>query len=194
MDRQALTSISPFKGSFMFCSLRVFASAMLFVFMMSLGQFALAQFGETPSDDSADAVPATEAPAVAEKPALCQGVWAVPESAVTEGSFTAWTEPRNPRPGEKYTIIVQVKGLKGLEKFPICDLSGTVTGTDGYKDYFGGPSQEGFMPIKDQTVRLPVLTVPGAAQLVKDVIHINSKLLNEKQQLEIRFLPPSGKP
>lgn len=150
-------------------------------------QTALAQFGIGPSEFTANGQPSKHSPAVAEKPSPCDSI---PDGAVTKGSFTAWTEPQNPQPGQRYTIVVQIKGLENLERFPRCDLSGTVIGTDGYKDSFGGPTEHGDFPVKDQTVRLPVEVVPGAAELVKDTIQIKSKLLNEEQQIEINFLQP----
>ena len=121
------------------------------------------------------------APAIAEKP--CNSV---PASAITKGSFTVWTEPKDPKPGQQYRIMVEVKVSEKLDKYPRCDISGSVLGTDGYKDYFGGPTEPGYYGVKDQRVRFEVM-VPGAAQLVEDVIEIKSKLLKEEHEIKLEF-------
>jgi hypothetical protein len=155
---------------------------LLFFVPTNQSQFVQAQFGTGPL--AAKEAPPQHSPAIAEKASPCSGV---PESAVTKGSFTVWTEPEDPKPGEIYKILVQIKVQADLEKFPICDISGSVTGTDGYKDHFGGPNAKGFLPVKNQSVRFEALIVPGAAELVKDFIQIKSQLLKEEQQLEIKF-------
>jgi hypothetical protein len=163
--------------------IRIFSFVMLFVVTTNLphqGQFVQAQFG-------GDSFQGAHPPAIAEKASPCGSLSVVPNSAVTKGSFTVWTEPENPNPGQQYTIMVQIKVLNNLDKYPVCDISGSVTGTDGYKDYFGGPTEKSVLPVKNLNVRLPVLLVPGGSQMVKDVIHIKSKLLKEEQQLEITF-------
>ncbi|HAD58072.1 MAG TPA: hypothetical protein DCG12_02330, partial [Planctomycetaceae bacterium] len=52
----------------------------------------------------------------------------VPEGglAVTKGSFTAWTIPARPRPGENYQIIIEVKLKEGTPRYRLSDLIGTV--------------------------------------------------------------------
>ncbi len=124
-------------------------------------------------------------PAIAEKPPAL--LPSPPKSAVTKGSFTVWTDPQDPKPGKRYAIIVQIKVPKTVKKYPFQDLSGFIVGTDGYKQHFGGPTETGFVPVKKHTVRIKATIVPGAAQLVKDVIQIKSKLLNEEQKIEITF-------
>ena len=110
----------------------------------------------------------------------------IPKQAVTKGSFTVWTEPEDPMPGQQYNIMIQVKLKSNVKKLRRSDIQGSVVGTDGYKDYFGGPTEPGYYTVKDNTVRFQVL-VPGAAQLVKDVINVESELLKEKQQIELVF-------
>ncbi|WP_145265815.1 hypothetical protein [Calycomorphotria hydatis] len=116
--------------------------------------------------------------------------FALPKSgAVTKGSFTAWTIPEDPIPGQNYSIIIQIKLPENLEKklrfFPLRDLSGMVRGTDGYMQRLPGV---GFsrLPIKEGVVQYPIL-VPGAARLVKDKIKVRSKMLQEVQELELEF-------
>ena len=147
--------------------------------------FVAAYQGQSIQAQFSGSGPAKHVPAIAEK--TCGQFARIPEGAVSKGSFTVWTEPNDPKPGEKYIILIEIKNLKDMEKFPRCDLSGSIIGTDGYKDYFGGPNEPGFLPVKNKAVRFEALVVPGAAQLVKDVIQIKSKLLDEEQQLELKF-------
>ena len=55
-----------------------------------------------------------------------------PTYAVRKGSFAAWTVPKDPRPLTPYKIIIQVTLPKDVKKYSKDDLSGMVTGTDGY--------------------------------------------------------------
>ncbi len=111
----------------------------------------------------------------------------MPSRVFTKGSFTVWTEPNDPKPSERYAIIIEVKLDKNTKRYPLRDLSGFVVGTDGYKQHFGGPTEAGYVPVKNNRARLQATIVPGAAQLVKDTITVESKLLEEKQEIEIIF-------
>ncbi len=134
-----------------------------------------------------------------------------PKNAVKAGSFTAWTIPiaenfgekttagDNPRPGQDYHIVIQVKVPTKRNSYSIADLSGKVVGTDGYVQPI--PSQAFFqdedgrmiraklgrrLPIVEGVVQI-IIRVPGAEALVKDTIRIKSKLLKENQTLELIF-------
>lgn len=111
----------------------------------------------------------------------------IPSQAVTKGSFTVWTVPEDPKPGERYMIMIQLKLKNNIKRYPRRDLSGNVVGTDGYKDYFGGPTESGYVTVNGDTVTIEACPVPGAAQLVKDVIKVESKILKEKQTIELVF-------
>ncbi len=113
----------------------------------------------------------------------------VPKGAVAKGSFTVWTVPKDPKPGEQYNIMIQIQLPKTnkLTRIPKSDVKGHIVGTDGYKDYFGGPAEKGFILVKKGKVLLDPIPVPGAQKLVKDIITVESKLLKEKQTLEIVF-------
>ena len=52
--------------------------------------------------------------------------------AVTKGSFTAWTVPKDPKPGQDYKIVIQIKVPETVKRYRIADLSGRVIGTDKY--------------------------------------------------------------
>ena len=109
----------------------------------------------------------------------------VPSFAVTKGSYSAWTEPRDPEPGRQYVIVIQVRLPTTIREYRGSDLTGMVTGTDGYKQVIKFKSTDKF-PVKDGAVEIRV-PVPGAAKLVRDTIRIESRLLREKQTLRIEF-------
>jgi len=120
-----------------------------------------------------------------------------PANAIKKGSFTAWTDPPKPQPGERYLIVIEV-GLPGnTTSYSIKDLEGTVRGTDGFRRTFGSIEEYWSANLPPQwqvefnytggsraTVSVPI---PGAAYLVKDSISIKSELLAETQELVIQF-------
>ena len=125
--------------------------------------------------------------------------------AVTKGSFTAWTEPANPKPFENYLIVIEIRLPEGTRAFRLNDLSGDVRGTDDYRQRIpydaGAPmasavsTPEGLRRIRssDQVdvvankVQL-VIKVPGAGRkLVRDTIRIRSRRLREEQELSLVF-------
>ena len=63
-----------------------------------------------------------------------------PSYAVRKGSFAAWTVPKDPRPLRPYKIIIQVTLPKEVKKYTKDDLSGLVTGTDGYAQSIPQPA------------------------------------------------------
>lgn len=134
-----------------------------------------------------------------------------PKNAVKAGSFTAWTIPiaqvpgekttagESPRPGQDYHIVIQVSVPTNRDSYLINDLSGRVIGTDGYVQII--PAQAYFqndqgrmihaklgrrVPIVDGVVQI-IIRVPGAEALVKDTININSRMLKERQTLDLVF-------
>jgi len=106
-------------------------------------------------------------------------------NVVTEGSFTAWTIPEDPAPGEKYTIVIQIKLPQRINRYRSSDLSGTVVGTDRYRQELPG-LQPKFLPVRKSSVQLEIL-VPGASELVQDTIRIRSRLLKEERELKLVF-------
>jgi hypothetical protein len=113
--------------------------------------------------------------------------YSMPESgkAITKGSFTVWTIPEDPAPGQNYLIIIQVKLPDRITRYRRSDLKGTVVGTDGYEQFIPG-RRRGYLPVKDNKAQL-VVFVPAAESLVRDTIKVSSKILKEKQTLEIEF-------
>lgn len=109
----------------------------------------------------------------------------VPSYAVSKGSFSAWTEPRDPVSGRQYTIVIQVRLPANIKKYRASDLTGTVTGSDLYKQVIKFKRTDD-IPIKDGAA-LVKIPVPGAAKLVRDTISIESSLLGEKQSIQIEF-------
>lgn len=113
------------------------------------------------------------------------GALKVPGHAQTKGSFSAWADPRDPKPNEDYEIVIQVKLPEDVKKFRASDISGVVIGTDSYRQTIKFKSNE-VLPIENGIVRIRI-HVPGAYKLVRDTIRIESKMLREKQIFEIEF-------
>ncbi len=105
--------------------------------------------------------------------------------AVVKGNFAAWTEPADPKPSEPYKIVIQIKLPKNIRSYPLTDLSGLVEGTDQYVQTIPSSVRE-TLPVIDNQTQF-IVDVPGAAELVKDTITVRSRMLREKQQLEIVF-------
>ncbi len=109
----------------------------------------------------------------------------IPKYAVTKGSYSVWTDPKDPEPGISYQIVIQFRLPRTVETYRGSDLSGMVIGTDGYKQAIRFSRTESF-PVHDGSVQVRI-RVPGADRLVRDTIRIESKLLREKQVIEIEF-------
>ncbi len=124
--------------------------------------------------------------------------------AVTKGSFAAWTVPADPKPREDYLIIIRIKLPAALKTYRVADISGEVTGTDAFRlvipfdqrrpDATRTERSGKVVPVKQtDLLRIVdghaqiVVSIPGAAALVKDSIRVKSKLLKEEQSLEIEF-------
>jgi hypothetical protein len=136
----------------------------------------------------------------------------VPKSglAVTKGSFTAFTIPASPKPGQQYAIVIEVRLPEDVRRFRVSDLSGEVRGSDKYSQkipYDGRYDKASGYPTKDKKI-IPlnassildvvdnkvqiVVKVPGAARLVKDTITIRSRKLKEEQELTLIFGAPES--
>lgn len=135
----------------------------------------------------------------------------IPESglAVTKGSFTAWTEPSEPKPSESYLIIIEVRLPDDVKRYRLADLSGEVQGSDRYRQRIPwdrrapGASaasvgakltrinSSDVLQVKDHKIQLAI-KVPGAARLVRDRIQIRSGRLRESQELTLVFGGPSA--
>ena len=120
-------------------------------------------------------------------------------NAVSKGSFTVWTIPQSPEPRQDYVIVIEISVPPAKKTYPLSDLSGVVIGTDSYKQalpqnahirsstgrFFAAPASRGIR-VRDNRVQL-FIQVPGAARLVRDRIAVSSKMLNEKQTLDLVF-------
>ena len=109
----------------------------------------------------------------------------VPRNAVSAGSFSVWTEPDNPDPGEPYKIIVQIRLPDGTERYSIADLEGVVVGSDGYQKLIPG-NLRGFLPVHEGQARFEIHIV-SADEDVQDTVFVRSKVLREAQKLQLRF-------
>lgn len=124
--------------------------------------------------------------------------------AVTKGSFTAWAEPANPKPGENYLIIIEIRLPDDIKRYRVADLTGEVQGTDSYRQRIpydsrvrsaaAASTDEGLtvitsssvLDVSNNKVQLAI-RVPGAQRLVKDTISIRSRRLREEQELVLVF-------
>ncbi|MCA8988809.1 MAG: hypothetical protein KDA78_14260 [Planctomycetaceae bacterium] len=108
----------------------------------------------------------------------------------SKGSFTVWTVPNDPKPGQDYKIMILVKLPSRVERYRATDLAGIVIGTDGYRQPIPGPElRRGnvYLPIEKQQVLFPPIEVPGAASRVRDTIEVRSTTLKEQQRIQIEF-------
>lgn len=127
---------------------------------------------------------------------------------VTKGSFTAWTVPKDPKPGQDYKIVIQIQVPETVKRYRIADLSGRVIGTDKYTldipyenqfNRYGTKIQKStrsekldfvkrgdYARVVDNRVQV-IVNVEGAKQLVQDTIEVKSRMLKEEQKLEIVF-------
>jgi hypothetical protein len=128
--------------------------------------------------------------------------------AVTKGSFTAWTEPKNPSSGQNYLIIIQIRLPDDVSRYRLSDLTGEVKGTDNYRQKIpyeprspnaaAVSSPSGLKAVRpaesvevvDHKVQLAI-KVPGASRLTQDTIRIRSKRLREDQELILVFGKPA---
>ena len=111
--------------------------------------------------------------------------------AVTRGSFTAWTIPEDPAPREDYLVVIQVNLPEKIKQYRKEDLTGFLTGDDGYKtpigSYRGSKYSKKYYGQFDDRANQFFIKIPGAAAKVQDTINIQSKMLKEKQVLIIVF-------
>lgn len=132
----------------------------------------------------------------------------MPESglAVTKGSFTVWSEPEIPRPGQPYKLIVQVRLPDRIKGYRINDLSGRLVGTDNYQQripydpkaphnlFYTDENLQAIkitsgseaIKVRDNKIQLMII-VPPARRLVEDTIQIRSRRLRESQELVLVF-------
>lgn len=110
---------------------------------------------------------------------------APPAYAVTKGNFRAWTEPAMPAPGQPYLIVIEVTLPERVRRYPSSDLSGVVTGADGFRKFIRGWDQE-FLPIYDRKVlvRVPIV---GAERGLRDSIVVQSRILKQRQFIELTY-------
>jgi len=130
----------------------------------------------------------------------------VPEGglAVTKGSFTAFTIPARPAEKQAYLIVIEIKLPDGVKTYRASDLSGKVTGSDGYEQKLPVDSRfpsAARYPSKGKILQLEsntsldvesnraqiIIRIPGGARLVRDQISIRSKRLRESQELQLTF-------
>lgn len=135
--------------------------------------------------DQSQAAETSEQKDVPPAAAMTQHVDMSPATAVRQGSFSVWTEPPNPRPGDPYRIIIQVRLPEKTTRYAVTDLEGVVVGSDGYRKPIPGFAR-GELPVVDGYARFAVPIVSADSQ-VRDTVYIRSRLLRETQKLLIEF-------
>lgn len=134
-------------------------------------------------------------------------MFSMPEGGkvVSKGSFSAWTVPEDPEPRKDYMIVIRIRLPEKTRLYRISDLSGKVEGSDFYVQHLpfdpnrkdlGARSERGGQIIRlrasdrlrviDNHVQV-MIPVMGGDTLVRDTIHVRSRLLKEDQTLEIEF-------
>lgn len=108
-----------------------------------------------------------------------------PAHAVVVGAFSAWTEPAFPAPGEAYVIVIQVTLPERIKRYSSGDLSGVIIGADGYRKFIHG-NKAHFLPIVHHTARIRVPVI-GAERARQDSIIIQSRILRQRQLIELRY-------
>jgi hypothetical protein len=111
-------------------------------------------------------------------------------NAIVKGSFTVWANPESPAEGQDYNIHIRVKLPSNLTSYSRSDLSGILTGTDGYSQIING-----FLTfLKQSFVFTPgsgyaelVMPIPGAARGVDDTLKVSSQLISESQTIVVHF-------
>lgn len=110
-----------------------------------------------------------------------------PPHATIVGAFSAWTEPEFPAPGEAYVIVIQVTLPERIKRYSSADLSGVIIGADGYRKYIRGHKAH-FLPIVHHSARLRIPVI-GAERARQDTIIIQSKILRQRQLIELSYEP-----
>lgn len=111
-----------------------------------------------------------------------------PSRAKIVGAFSAWTEPEYPSPGEPYVIVIQVTLPERIKRYTSSDLSGVIMGADGYRKFIRGSNAEQLSIIEHTArIRVPVI---GAERGRKDSIVIQSRILRQRQLIELNYAEP----
>lgn len=111
-----------------------------------------------------------------------------PTRAKIVGAFSAWTEPEYPSPGEPYVIVIQVTLPERITRYPSSDLSGVIMGADGFRKFIQGSKTEP-LEIIEHTARIRVPVV-GSERGRKDSIVIQSRILRQRQLIELNYAEP----
>ena len=137
----------------------------------------------------------------------------LPPNAVQAGNFAAWWIPlaqrygevvepgQLPRIGQNYHIHVQIQVPAERGSFRVDDLTGEITGTDGYKQNIPDRAwvydDDGklaratgrMLPVRDRIVEIVFKVTASSKAGVRDTIRIRSHLLDEEQLLTLEFQP-----
>ncbi|GAB4137358.1 MAG: hypothetical protein Tsb009_04870 [Planctomycetaceae bacterium] len=133
-------------------------------------------------------------------------------NAVTKGSFTVWTIPRDPAVRQNYLIVVRVRLPKTVKRLRISDLKGKVMGDkDKHLQYIPfdrnwGPAKirnrrggspfinlrpDSYIPVsvyrRRKYAQIYIWVLGSDIPKTTDTIEVESKILKEKQTIKIVF-------
>lgn len=152
---------------------------------VQLNDRILDQLAPSAATDSSPSIPAAKPTQVVIGNPMRSPHVMTPANAVSEGSFSVWTEPAHPVAGEPYRIVIQIRLPDDLRHYNVQDLEGVVVGSDGYRKPIPGAIR-GDLPIDDGYVRL-VVPIVSADEKVCDTVLIRSRQLKESQKLVLQF-------
>ncbi len=114
----------------------------------------------------------------------------IPQSAIRKGSFTLWTYPADPVPGQSYQVNLRVEVYDPSNTYSCRNLSGHLRGTDGYQFSVENACQN-HHDFEKQANRggqnSPSLftyqfSIPGGSHRIVDVLSIQSRPINASQR------------
>jgi hypothetical protein len=112
---------------------------------------------------------------------LSSGI-AVPQKK--ESKLSVSSEPSPITPGHSFELVIRVRVPASLKTYKAADLSGTLIGSDKYKQVLRF-AKESDVPVNDgvATVRL---RIPGADPGVSNTVYIESKMLRERVSADLK--------
>lgn len=146
--------------------------------------------------------------------AAANSAWKLPKGAVVAGSFAAWWVPKVerfgervepgqlPRVGQDYRIVVQFRVDPAQRSIRVDDLSGDITGSDGFKQRIPDrawieeadgrltlASPDSVLRVRNGVAELSFKVTAAGQTGVRDTIRIRSASLREEQVLKLVFQP-----
>lgn len=120
-----------------------------------------------------------------EAPATSVRLQKTPDYAITQGNMSVWMDPRDPKPGHDYELVIQLKLPPNVTTYSGSDLTAKITGPNNFlREIWYEPHQ--FLHIENGMIQIRV-DVPNAAPLIRHSVYVESKMLKEEEQFEIEY-------